>query len=67
MPLDSIGNYSHFMYNLTFALQQYRAGLLVSVLIYKEIRNHPIFSRRNTTNKLNNNDFPWSHQRIKIA
>lgn len=58
MLLDSIGNSSHFMYNLTFALQQYRTGLLVSALIYKEIRNHPIFSRRNTTSK-QNNDFPW--------
>lgn len=33
MSLDSIGNSSHFIYTLTFALQKYRAGLLVSVLI----------------------------------
>lgn len=33
MSLDSTGNSSHFMYNLTFAFQKYGAGLLVSVLI----------------------------------
>lgn len=43
MPLYSTGNSSYFMYNLTFALQKYRAGLLVSVLIRKEIRNHPSY------------------------